>query len=111
MDVLVPEASMPWLVTDAWGNIDELNEAAAALLNRPPAWLRKKPLVLCVPVQERYGFRVRLHRLGQGERLPAWDGHLQLWQCPPLSVVVAVDVLPPPHALFSRLVWRVHVRP
>src|SRR5215813_12770591 len=46
------DAPCPLLVTDQWGNIHEVNQAAAALFNLPSQSLIRKPLVVFVPLQE-----------------------------------------------------------
>jgi hypothetical protein len=100
-------APMALLVTDQWGNIHEVNQAATVLFNMPPVWLMRRPLVVFVPLQERYAFRVFLSHLVGGEDLPAWEGHLQPWRRSPLPVALAARVLSPPHILHPSLVWRV----
>ena len=98
---------MPLLVTNQWGGINEVNQAAAAFFNMPPDWLMRKPLVVFVSLQERYDFRVFIHHLVCDECLPEWEGHLQPWRCPPMPVTLAARMLPPPHAPLLRLLWRV----
>jgi PAS domain-containing protein len=104
---LFHDGPTPLLVTDQWGIIHEANQATAAFFNRPPDWLMRKPLAVFVPLQERYDFRVLIHRLVYGECVPEWEGHLHPRGRPPLPVALAAIVLPPPHALMPRLLWRV----
>src|SRR5262245_45452066 len=46
-----------------------------------------------------------------GECLPEWKGHLQPRRHPPLPVALTAIVVPPPHALLPRLLWRVRAIP
>ena len=62
---------MPLMVTDYWGNIYEVNQAAAAVVHMRSQWLVRKPLVVFVPLQDRHAFRILLHHLIQGE--PQWS--------------------------------------
>ena len=67
---LFQDALMSLLVTDQWGIIQEVNHTAAAFFNMPPDWIMRKPLVVYVSLQERYDFRVFIHR----NRSRAWRG-------------------------------------
>jgi PAS domain-containing protein len=51
------DAPIALLVTDQWGIINEVNQAAAVFFNKPPDWLKRKPLVIFMSPQERYDFR------------------------------------------------------
>ncbi|CAA9307959.1 MAG: hypothetical protein AVDCRST_MAG11-1286 [uncultured Gemmatimonadaceae bacterium] len=80
----------PYLVTDQWGVIRFVNDAAALLLDRPAWMLLRKPLAVLVEPEERGRFRagmLHLHRLGT--RAGAWTVPLQLRAGePPLEVAV-----------------------
>ena len=97
-------APMPLLVTDQWGNIYEVNQAAAAVLKMPPQWLIRKPLVVFVSLQEHYAFRMFLHNLMQGKH-QKWEGHLQPRWGSPIPVTFAATSLPPAYSVIPRLLW------
>ena len=95
---------MPLMVTDYWGNIYEVNQAAAAVFHRRSQWLVRKPLVVFVPLQDHYAFRILLHHLMQGEP-QKWEGHLQPRWGPPISVTLAAAALPLTYSVIPRLLW------
>lgn len=90
-----------YVVTDAAGMVQEVNQVAAALLRRPAAALRGKPLVAYVAQTHRAAFRTLLTDLTHQERVPAWEGDLQpLEGAPvPVSLTVAVVQSSPEHAV------------
>ena len=95
---------MPLMVTNYWGNIYEVNQAAAAVFHMRSQWLVRKPLVVFVPLQDHYAFRILLHHLMQGEP-QKWEGHLQPRWGPPLSVTLAAAALPLTYSVIPRLLW------
>ena len=70
---LADDTPTPVLVTDQWGIIHEVNQAAVAFFNIPPDRLIRKPLAVFISSQERYGFRVLIHRLVSGANLDTVD--------------------------------------
>jgi len=99
-------APLPVLVTDQWGHISEMNQAAAALFRVRRPWRMRKPLVAFIAVPEQYGFRVFLQHLMQGER-PVWTGSLQPLGGPSLPVTLVATVLSPAYSVIPRLLWGV----
>ena len=95
---------MPLLVTDYWGNISAVNQAAAVIFQMRPQWLVRTPLVVFVSLQEHYAFRLLLHHLMQGKP-QKWEGHLQPRWGPPIPVTLPATSLPPAYSVFPRLVW------
>jgi PAS domain S-box-containing protein len=65
------------LVTDSQGVIQEVNQAAAALLNRSQASLVGASLALSVPREERRAFRAHLTTLATAQNHRTWTGRLQ----------------------------------
>ena len=64
------------LVTDSYGIIEEVNQAAAALLNRSQASLLGTPLALSGPQEERRAFRAHLTTLATARHRQRWTGPL-----------------------------------
>jgi PAS domain S-box-containing protein len=58
------QASEAYVVTDAHGTIAEANGAAVDILQRRKRYLRGKPLVTLVALEQRSEFRRRLQALG-----------------------------------------------
>src|SRR4029453_13415510 len=75
-----------------------------AVFHRRSQWLPRKPLVVFVPLQDHYAFRILLHPLMQGEP-HKWEGHLQPRWGPPLSVTLAAAALPLTYSVIPRLLW------
>jgi PAS domain S-box-containing protein len=96
-----------YLVTDAAGVVQEVNQAAAVLLGRPAEDLVGKPLVLAVVEADRPTFQTLLTRLTRQQRVPPWETHLQPLQGDPLPVSLTVAVDPPPPQPVRGLYWLV----
>jgi PAS domain S-box-containing protein len=62
-----------YLITDAYGTIQEANQKAGLLLNIAPKHLIGKPLVSFVLEADRRGFRSILHQLPKINRIQEWE--------------------------------------
>ncbi|MBW4487628.1 MAG: PAS domain-containing protein [Trichocoleus desertorum ATA4-8-CV12] len=95
-----------YIVTDAYGQIQEVNQAAIALLNLPKAFLIGKPLVIFVDDPERKTFRLQLLRLHQEHWSQELEIRLKPRQAPPLDVSVTVAVVRDSQGKPSTLRWQ-----
>jgi PAS domain S-box-containing protein len=66
------QASEAYVVTDEYGTIEQANGAAVDILLRRKAWLRGKPLVALVALEQRSEFRRRLRELRQPQAERSW---------------------------------------
>ncbi|MBD2120845.1 ATP-binding protein [Trichocoleus sp. FACHB-262] len=82
-----------YIVTDVSGQIQEVNEAAIALLNLPRVSLIRKPLSVFIAESERAIFRLRLQRLQQESTQQEWEMRLQSRRGQPLDVAATVAVV------------------
>lgn len=79
-----------YLVTDMDGTIWEANQAADRLLNAPPGFLGRKPLVLFVAEEQRPSFCERLSQMRQVEQACEWEVRLSPRSGAPLEAAVKV---------------------
>ena len=66
------QASEAYLVTDEYGTIEQANGAAVDILQYRKAWLRGKPLVALVALEQRNEFRRRLYALREPHAERSW---------------------------------------
>jgi PAS domain S-box-containing protein len=79
-----------YLVTDINSVVQEVNQAAAALLNLRQSFLVGKPLIAHVPEAERVTFRTLLNQIAKARRIEGWE--LTLQQRDADTIVVATTV-------------------
>ncbi len=104
---LAPQA---YLVTDATGQIQEANHAAAMLLNRPPSYLIGKPLVLFIPVDSRPRFYTKLEVINRKFQPPkpeieVWDTPLHPHGGDPLEIAATLSITRLADGTVSSLRW------
>lgn len=95
-----------YIVTDANGQIQEVNQAAIALLNLPRTFLVGKPLAIFVDERERTTFRSKLLRLQQEHWSQELEIRLQPRKAPSLDVSVTVAVVRDPQGKLIALRWQ-----
>jgi len=66
------QASAAYVVTDEHGTISDVNGAAVDILQRRKAWLRGKPLVVLVALEQRTEFRRRLRAVREPHAERSW---------------------------------------
>jgi PAS domain S-box-containing protein len=93
------------LVTDSLGMIQEVNQAAAALLNCSPASLVGTPLALSVPQEERRAFRAHLTTLATARHRQTWTGRLQPQGQRSFAAELTSAAIPNPQGDSIRLLW------
>lgn len=96
-----------YLVTNENAVIQEANQAAAQLLNRPKKYLVGKPLSICIAFGDRKAFRSLVNRLklGQINRVQEWDVVLQPRNQPSIQGSLTVAVVSQPSGTSLR--WMV----
>jgi diguanylate cyclase (GGDEF)-like protein/PAS domain S-box-containing protein len=104
---LAPQA---YLVTDAKGCIQEANHAVAALLNRPPAYLIGKPLVLFVEESNRTEFYTNLGAINcrchqPPPEIESWDMILCPHRGTPMDVVATLSITRLANGTVASLRW------
>lgn len=80
-----------YLVTDKFGTVQEVNRAAASLLNLAQKHLIGKPLVSFVPSERRANFRALLNQFTRLDRVQEWELTLQPRQTD-VPVIAALTV-------------------
>jgi PAS domain S-box-containing protein len=93
------------LVTDSHGMIQEVNQAAAALLNHSQASLIGIPLALFVPQEERRAFRAHLTTLATAQNHRTWTGRLQLQGQRSFAAELTSAAIPNAQGDGIRLLW------
>ncbi len=95
-----------YVVTDAAGIILEINNAAAALLNRTKiSLLLGKPLVLFVTRVDQHAFHSQLSHLKAYEWVQDWEIQIQPWQGNPFPAGITIAVKQEPPEQKRRLYW------
>jgi PAS domain S-box-containing protein len=79
-----------YLVTDLNGGIQEVNRAAAALLNIAPHRLARKPLAVFIARETRQAFRAHIAWLQNGAEVREWGVRIQPRHKPAFPAVVRV---------------------
>jgi two-component system sensor kinase FixL len=102
---LAPEG---YLVTDAHGQMQELNQAAATLLAIRQDYAVGKPVVLFVVPEERQAFRTQLDALRAVPRRQHWTVRLQPREGPPFDAELTVAWMAQRQGQPASLLW--HVR-
>ncbi|WP_218080106.1 PAS domain-containing protein [Anthocerotibacter panamensis] len=87
---LFDTAPHAYLVTDPEGLIRLANHAACTLFNVAPAFLKGKPLITFVVMEERKTFRARLVRVRQVSLSQTWEAALQPRNHVPLTACLTV---------------------
>ena len=93
------------VVTDTAGVVRHANDAAAALLGKPPEWLVSKPLVLFVAQKERQQFHLQLKHFLTERRSHQWDVRLQPYSRPSFDASLIVAPLFDSAGTLSSLLW------
>lgn len=82
-----------YIVTDAYGNVQEANRSAARLLNIAQHHLLGKPLMSFVPEDQRRSFRALLHQLPKINRIQEWEIQLCRREKTPFDVALTVETM------------------
>jgi PAS domain S-box-containing protein len=94
-----------YLVTDAHGKIQELNQAAVALLAIRQDYAVDKPIALFVVPEEQRAFRTQLATLCAAQHRQDWTVRLQPREGQPFVAALSVAVLPSLEGQHTRLLW------
>jgi hypothetical protein len=85
---ILERVSDGYLVTDAHGMIQGINQAGARLLNIPQELLAGTALASFIAADEWHGFKARLHRLGNANTLQEWSVRLRPHNQPTVEVLL-----------------------
>jgi PAS domain S-box-containing protein len=94
-----------YLVTDAAGNIQEVNRAAAVLLAVSQNLLIGKPLIIFVAEEERKRFHTQLLQLSGLERVQDWEVRLQPRRGTPFHATITAAAVRDPQGKLVGLRW------
>ncbi|WP_052055624.1 diguanylate cyclase domain-containing protein [Myxosarcina sp. GI1] len=87
-------SSAAYVITDRWGGIQEVNQAAAKLLKVPQVLLVGKLLSIFIAETERSHFRKSIiEQLVHGKPLEKKRVCLQPWETEPISATLSVSIL------------------
>lgn len=82
-----------YIITDKAGKIEEVNRAAAKLLNVPQRFLVGKPLIIFIAEDERQALYSKLMQLQPEEQLVEWVVNLCPRHQEPIKVVLTVAIV------------------
>ena len=105
---LFDRAPFGYLVTDSMGAIEEVNQAAAALLGGPPELLKGLPLSIYVVVESQASFRSFLARARTGREMGGRRMMLKPRGRPPFPAELTVVLDLDGDDKTARLRWTVH---
>lgn len=90
---LFEQAPDPYLVTNTAGIIQEANAAAEKLFNLRRPFLKNKPLVVFVELEERRGFRTQFDQLQTLGAVTEWEVRMLPRDRPPFPAAISVSTI------------------
>src|SRR6266545_2627941 len=94
-----------YVVTDAYGNIQEVNRAAAALLHQRREDMVQRPLRVFLDQGDRQPFLALLNQLRRGEEVGEQEVHFHPPNGMRFAAALTVAALRDPHGMVSGLRW------